>query len=296
MRVLIAYDGSDYADAAIDDLKWAGLPDNVEAIVLSVVEWPLQAPRSWGMVETGFAAELEEDIKAAERLAAQGRQRLQKIFPKWKIHAAASPAGHAATAILEKAKAWPADLIVAGTHGRSALTRVVLGSVSLKLVKEAQCSVRIARKSNHDGPIRLLLGSDGSPEGNTVVDEVCRRSWPAGAEVRVLAVQEVFVVVQSAAIGIGADIYSKINEDEKRRLKEAVNQFVEKLRKAGIAASPVVVEGDPKGMLISEARDWKASTIFVGARGLGRIERVLLGSVSSATVAHAPCTVEVVRH
>jgi nucleotide-binding universal stress UspA family protein len=296
MRVLIAYDGSDYADAAIDDLKWAGLPDNADAIVLSVVEWPLQAPRSWGMVETGFAAELEEGIKASERLAAQGRRRLQKLFQNWKIHAAASPAGHAATAILEKAKAWPADLIVAGTHGRSALSRVVLGSVSLRLVKEAHCSVRVARKSNHDGPIRLVLGNDGSREADAVVDEVCRRSWPAGTEACVLAVHEILVAVESSTIGIGAEAYVKINEDEKLRLKETTNQSVEKLRKAGVTTFAVVKDGDPKSSLVSEARDWKAATIFIGARGLGLIERVLLGSVSSATVAHAPCTVEVVRH
>src|SRR5215470_12188602 len=121
MKILVGYDGSSYADVAIDDLQWAGLPEQADVIVLTAVEWPLQAPRSWGMVETGFEAELEGDIKAA-----------------------ASPAGHASNAILEKARDWPADLIVAGTHGRSALARVVLGSVSQKLVREAPCSVRIA--------------------------------------------------------------------------------------------------------------------------------------------------------
>jgi len=57
----------------------------------------------------------------------------------------------------------------------------------------------------------------------------------------------------------------------------------------------VVEEGDPKDVLLEEARNWNADAIFVGARGLGRVDRFLLGSVSSATVAHAPCTVEVVR-
>ena len=41
MKILIAYDGSIHADIAIDDLKWAGLPLNAEAIVLSAVEWPV---------------------------------------------------------------------------------------------------------------------------------------------------------------------------------------------------------------------------------------------------------------
>jgi nucleotide-binding universal stress UspA family protein len=295
MRVLIAYDGSDYADIAIDDLLWAGMPENADAIVLTAVEWPLQAPRSWGMVETGFAAELEEHVKAAERLADQGRQRLQKLFPRWKIHAAAAPAGHAATAILDKATAWPADLIVAGTHGRSALARVVLGSVSLKLVKEAPCSVRIARRSNHDGPILLLVCNDGSPEAEGVVDAICKRSWPAGTAARILAVHELLVPVETTNLGMDPDLYGRINEDEHFRLRHIVNQAEEKLHEAGLVALPIVSEGDPKDLLVAKAKDWKAATIFVGARGLGRVERLLLGSVSSAIVAHAPCTVEVVR-
>jgi nucleotide-binding universal stress UspA family protein len=295
MKILIAYDGSDYADIAIDDLQWAGMPKNAQAIVLTAVEWPLQAPRSWGMVDTGFATELEEHIKAAEHVAEQGRRRLHQLFPNWKIHSAAAPAGLAATAILEKAEAWPADLIVAGTRGRSALVRAVLGSVSLKLVKDAKCSVRIGRPSKHDGPIRLFVGNDGSHEAETAIDAICRRTWPPGTSVRILAVHEALVAVASPNVAMAPDLYGKINEDERVRLQDVSNQAALKLQKAGLAAFPSLIEGDPKGSLVNEAQDWKASTIFVGACGRGGVERLLLGSVSSATVAHAHCTVEVVR-
>jgi nucleotide-binding universal stress UspA family protein len=295
MKILIAYDGSDYADIAIDDLQWAGMPENAEAIVLTAVEWPLQAPRSWGMVETGFATELEEHIKAAERIAEQGRQRLHQLFPNWKIHAAAAPAGHAATAILDKANAWPADLIVAGTHGRSSLMRAVLGSVALKLVKDAKCSVRIARPGKHDGTVRLFVGNDGSSEAEAAVDAICHRTWPSGTVVRILAVHEILAAVENTYLGMNPGRYDKINEDEHARLRNAANQSAERLDKAGLMAFPFVIEGDPKDAVVREAQDWNASTIFVGACGLGGVERLLLGSVSSSIVAHAPCTVEVVR-
>jgi nucleotide-binding universal stress UspA family protein len=294
MKILIAYEGSEHADIAIDDLQWAGMPENAEAIVLTAVEWPL-APRSWGMVDTGFAAELEEHIKAAQHIAEQGRRRLHQLFPNWKIHTEAAPVGHAATAILEKANAWSADLIVAGTHGRSALVRAVLGSVSQKLVKDAKCSVRIARPNTHDGPIRLFVGNDGSREAETAIDAICRRTWPRGTRVRILAVHEILVAVESTNLAMCPDLYGKINEDKRARLRDAANQAAEKLQKAGLAAFPFVIEGDPKGTLVNEAQDWKSSAIFVGACGLGGVERMLVGSVSSATVAHAHCTVEVVR-
>src|SRR5215471_4192426 len=176
MRILVAYDGSDHADIAIDDLRWAGLPEKAEAIVLSAVEWPTsQALRSWGMVETDFSPEWIERIGSAQRVVGDGSDRIQKLFPQWKIEQEPS-AGNPADAILEKARTWPADLIVVGTHGRSTLGRVLLGSVSLRLIREAPCSVRVARSSVHDGPIRLLIGTDGSPEADTAVEEVRRRS------------------------------------------------------------------------------------------------------------------------
>jgi nucleotide-binding universal stress UspA family protein len=128
MKILVGYDGSDQADTAVDDLRWAGLPDKTEAVVLSAVEWPTtQALRSWGMVETDFSPDWIERIGAAQRMANAGSDRLQKLFPQWKIQLEPS-AGNPADAILEKAKSWSADLIVVGTHGRSALGRVLLGS------------------------------------------------------------------------------------------------------------------------------------------------------------------------
>jgi nucleotide-binding universal stress UspA family protein len=295
MKILIAYDGSSYADVAIDDLQWAGLPQDADVVILSVVEWPLQAPRSWGMVETGFSVELEEHVKAAERLAERARRRLHGYFPNWRIQTAASPAGHAATAILEKANAWSADLIVAGTHGRSGLARVFLGSVSMKLVREAPCSVRIGRARHGDGPVRLLIGDDGSAEAEVALAEMMHRKWPAGTEVRVLAVHELLVTTNAESLAINPGLYDKINEDEHFRLKDLIKRDAEKLHQAGLTVLPILEEGDPKESLLRQARTWGASTIFIGARGLGRVERVLLGSVSSATVTHAPCTVEVVR-
>jgi len=296
MKALIGYDGSVHADVAIDDLKWAGLPQDTDAIVLSSVEWPaIQAIRSWGMVETDFSPEWTERIKAADQLAESGANRVQTQFPGWNVLCEPASANPADT-LLDKARQWPADLIVVGTHGRSALARVLLGSVSLKLIREAPCSVRVARLSKHDGPIRLLIGIDGSAEAEAMLSAVSRRSWPKGTEAHVLTVQERLVPDNAERIAIGERVYEKMNEDENLRLTNFAKEASEKLEAAGLVASWTVHEGDPKHVLIQHARDHNVDAIFVGARGHGRVEGLLLGSVSSAAVAHAPCTVEVVRN
>jgi nucleotide-binding universal stress UspA family protein len=69
----------------------------------------------------------------------------------------------------------------------------------------------------------------------------------------------------------------------------------EKLRATGLLASAIAREGDPRRVLLDEAANWQADSIFVGARGLRRIERFLLGSVSAGVAAQANCSVEVVR-
>ena len=106
---------------------------------------------------------------------------------------------------------------------------------------------------------------------------------------------EALTPVNAERIAIGQERFHQINEQERLYLKNAAEESVHKLQRAGLIVSSVVQEGDPKEALVQEALDWKADAIFVGARGLGRVERLLLGSVSSATVAHAPCTVEVIR-
>ena len=293
MKILVGYDGSAHADAAVDDLRWAGLPDKVQAMVLSAVEWPT-SPALRSSVGTDFSPEWIERIDAAKLEAKAGSDRLQKLFPQWEIQLEPS-AGNPADSILEKARTWPADLIVVGTHGRSSLARVVLGSVSLKLIREAPCSVRVARTSTHEGQVRLLVGTDGSPEADVVIEQIRGRFWPTGAEAHIVAVHEALVPINSERIAIGERLYDRPNEEQHLRLKHAVDSAADKLRSAGLIATALVEEGEPKNRLATLARDWKATAVFVGARGLGRVEGILLGSVSSATLSHAPCTVEVVR-
>ena len=283
MKILIAYDGSSHADLAIDDLQWAGLPPDSEVIVVTAVT-DSPYPKKW-----------TEHVAAAEQLAEIGCNRFQSYFPKSDVQLEVLT-GDAAAVILAKANAWPADLIVAGTHGRSALGRAVLGSVSLRLVRDAHCSVRVARPRKHAGRLRLLIGVDGSEDAQAAVLQVSRRCWPAGTEARVLSLQEVLVATGGGSrISPDPRLYDQINEDEHFRLKHVATEAAEKLRHAGLIVSPVVEEADPRQALVREAQNWTADAIFIGGSGLGHVERFNLGGVSSATVAHAPCTVEVVR-
>ncbi|MBM3728775.1 MAG: universal stress protein [Acidobacteria bacterium] len=162
MKVLVAYDGSEYAHGALHDLLRAGLPPDTEVLVVSVADQKDEAV---------------ESAARAERL-------LSLQCPQWSIHSEGL-AGPPARTLIEKSDDWRPDLLVAGSHGRSVFGRLLLGSVSHKLVSEARCSVRIARKLERPRmePPMLVVGLDGSSGAAAAVREVASRCWPRGTEV-----------------------------------------------------------------------------------------------------------------
>ena len=187
MKILIAYDGSSCADSALEDLRRAGLPRQSEATVLSAAELWMPVLESIGAGEAPIVGALPISLEKAELLARRTCERVQAYFPDWTVKAEAR-SGAPASVIIERADEWRPDLIVVGSHNRSALGRFMLGSVSQKVVTEAHCSARVARGRDSDvqAPARLLIGVDGSPDAEAAVTTVTTRIWPADSEARVV--------------------------------------------------------------------------------------------------------------
>lgn len=295
MKIMIAYDGSECARAALEDLSAAGLPPDAEALILSVSDYwmpPEAAP------ETSLAVRLDnyefkparEAAKAslaqAKELATKAAKRVQQKFPTWSvIHEAVDDSP--AWGVVKRADEWSPDLIVVGSQGRNLVGRFVLGSVSLKVLTEAQCSVRVARKSgaraeDDETPVRLVVGIDGSHGAHQAVAAVANRAWREGSAARLVSVVE--------SLYNGAWI-----EEEMKRASDLQQYAAHQLGENGLHVSSVVRDGDPKRVLIEEAEKWGADCIFIGAKGHRFMERMLLGSVSYAVAARAHCSVEVVR-
>jgi nucleotide-binding universal stress UspA family protein len=151
-------------------------------------------------------------------------------------------------------------------------------------------------------PVRLIIGNDGSTEAEAAVRAVAARSWPEKTEAHLISAVQTLVPATVAALEANTfmqepayTVICEVDERERNRLR-AVSQASENvLRQAGLIVTSSVLDGDPRDMILAEADLSRTDTIFVGARGLGRMERLLLGSVSSHVVSHARCTVEVVR-
>jgi nucleotide-binding universal stress UspA family protein len=312
MKILIAYDGSACADLALDDLHRAGLPQEAEALVVSVSEvWlPPPPPSSYEIVEGVFSEgtpdiegrarqQFNLDLERARELADQASNRLRSKFPRWQV-TAESFFGSPASQLITRADEWKPDLIVVGSHGRSALGRLVLGSVSQKVLAEAHTSVRVARGrvEVEPSPARIVIAVDGSTAAEAAVREVAARTWPLKSEARVIVVDEPLVPTLMGRIITPVTRWvEESNEADRQWVKKMADAAAKQLHAAELNVSVSIKEGNPKRVLVEEAENWGADCIFLGSTGFSnRFERFMLGSVSAAVAARAHCSVEIVRY
>jgi len=307
MKLLIGYDGSECATAAVEDLKNAGLPKTVEALVMSVADVFIP-PENDDEIDNTLPMQVragvtrareyaEGKLNAAEARAAQASEQIKSMFPEWQVSHQAL-ADSPVWAIIRKADEWKPDLIVVGAQGRSVLGgRLILGSISQRVLYEAICSVRIARTPKVDrNYLRLLIGVDNSPYSSAAVDAVCAREWPTGTEARLLAVVDTVIAVTPDPDQPSVQEWMEVGDEENwDEIARIFAPETEKLRAAGLSTALVVKRGKPADEILDEAKTWGADCIFLGPKGSRGIERLLLGSVSSAVSARAGSSVEIVR-
>lgn len=280
MKILIAYDGSSHADAAIDDLRRAGLPREAEAVVVCVQQ----------------EAMAQEE---AQTLAHAASQRVLSYFPSWKVQTEVR-SGAPAWELIRMADDWRADLLVVGSQGRSALGRLLLGGVSQKVVTEARCSVRVARARirEPEAPARVIIGVDGSVYSDAAVDEVARWPWPEGSVVKVVSVVRLPFTPTEETRSLPDSYYSQLEKAETGKAQTAITGASARLKQSGVTQPEIqseIILGDAREVMLDEAARWEADLIVLGSRGLGGFKRFLLGSVAQGVAAYAPCSVEVVR-
>lgn len=142
--------------------------------------------------------------------------------------------------------------------------------------------------------MRILLAIDGSEYSELAVHAVAERPWPERSIVRVLAVVEEHGAPPVAELMLSGGGRPALAHEKRLHAAEHLTRKVaESLRH--VSAEPAVREGDPKSVIVEEAKDWSADLIVIGSCGHGGLKRFLLGSVSQAVANHAPCSIELVR-
>jgi nucleotide-binding universal stress UspA family protein len=184
------------------------------------------------------------------------------------------------------------DLVVMGSHGRTGLARVLLGSVTEKVVRHAPCSVLAARaRGDATSFAHVLCPIDFSDSSRLAVERAAQLAAPSGAGIMLLHAIELPVTYNGEPFGV--DFLDGIEKKSTHLLEDWAADLRSKI------AVPVATEirVGPPGMQTLEIldRDPTFDLVVIGSHGRTGLRRVLLGSVAEQVVRHAPCPVLVAR-
>ena len=186
------------------------------------------------------------------------------------------------------------DLVVLGAQGHSALSRMLLGSVSDFVATHAPCSVLVVRdtglREEDHRQLRVCIGYDDSPPSRQAIKELGRFGWGRNTIIDVVNMVA-FPVVGLDEVPLQLDIPQVIASTE-----EMVRDAAEELRQLTPNLSTHVRQCSHVGLgLVDFSEEQKTDLIVIGDTGRGMLERFFLGSVSRNVLRNASCSVWIVR-
>jgi nucleotide-binding universal stress UspA family protein len=288
MRVLLATDGSDDARTATTWLQELPLPAGTSIRVLAVAHCPRSA------LDIPPVREFNRALMEATRRTAEAAG--APLAKKGPVEIRALD-GEPRETIIREATDWPADLTVVGARGLGAVGRFLMGSVSTGVLHAVPGAVAVVRGEAR-APRRVLVACDGSPDAFEAVRFLAALPLEPDTSVRLLGVVTPPPVPPTGPEMLALPWPPTMDAfiDEQRTALDGVLARAAAMLPARIGAvERSIVLGQPAPAIIAAAEEPGVDLVVIGARGLGVLGRLVLGSVSDRVVHHAPCPVLVVK-
>ncbi len=205
-----------------------------------------------------------------------------------------NPADEIARAVEEK----NVDLVITATRGRTGLKRLILGSVTERLIRMLTCPLLVLR-SPDTGLVsvteegikldKILVGCDFSPDSGAAFEHGLSLAQEFEAELHLAhviepPVQPYFITDQPPA---GEDL----SEDSRSSLIEKLRNMVPGDASHWCTPQTVLLEGRPYEELVRYAESNHIDMIVLGVRGHGLVKTLFLGSTTDRVIRRAPCPV-----
>lgn len=187
-----------------------------------------------------------------------------------------------------------AELMVIGRGEPRGLGEHVLGSTAERLVRTVDTAVLVVAGAPAGPYRRPLIAVDLSPVSARARQWALRVSQPNGPIPLVHAHDAPYLSMLRRGGLLEADIQQDIDE-EAEAAAERFGHWRASLGGADPATEPVLIRGQPRQVVLAEAKRRKADLIVVGSKAHGRVTELLVGSVAEALVREATCDVLVVR-
>jgi nucleotide-binding universal stress UspA family protein len=304
MNILIATDGSDYADNALDFMLRFPFPRDSRMTVLTVVSDIPMLPAELEALDESQSQALEEANKRlyqdAEDLVARESSRLwEDGWPGETMVRNGNPVDE----ILQVAGEIDADLIVVGSHGTDMTKRFLLGSVSDRVLEYASCSVLIVKKKEGEesaeaiepgtnAPYKIMLAYDQSEVAQEVLDICSSLPLEEHSEINVVNVMPLITAYRQ-------DIRQQINSiwlQKRAIMQQQLEKAVTSLKWATPNVRMQLREAkNVSDEILTAAEEAGSDLIMFGCKDRGAIKNFLVGSITRRMARYAKCTVWAVR-
>ena len=206
--------------------------------------------------------------------------------------------GHAGDEISRLAKEKGADLAISATHGRSGLKRLILGSVTERLMRTLHCPLLIVRGPKHDLNIlseqglkfnKILVGCDFSEDSALAFQHGLSLAQEFQSELHLVHVMEppIYLDMFKTSVEYGEELQLDLQTQIKNKLKN----MVPKEAFNWCTPQTVLLDGPSHEELIRYAKNNKIDLIVLGVRGQRIVERLFIGSTTDRVVRQTPCPV-----
>jgi nucleotide-binding universal stress UspA family protein len=209
--------------------------------------------------------------------------------------------GRVVVEILERARSWPADVVVMGTHGRGGFERWVLGSVTEKLLRKAPCPVLTvpppAEGLHPSGAVlfrRIVCPVDFSGASLAALARALKLAEESCAEITVVHVLEFLVEDEPGTRIAGFDV-PEFRRYLEKDARERLHALVPEDARDWCRPREEVVGGRPGREILRLAEERQADLVVMGVRGRNPVDLVLFGSTTHHVVRGARCPVLVVH-
>lgn len=286
--VVVGTDGSPVAQAAVAAALIFPWPEGTTIYGVVARRTRATAGRP-GYVRAAFDRAFEHaSIQARRRLAARWPDADVSVVDRSPIRT-----------ILGEARRLGARVVVVGQRGHGRIGRLLLGSTSRAVARRAACSVLVVnrrpRRLRH-----LVVGVDGSAHSERAVALVAELPPPSGSVVTLVTAIEATRTAPyprlTAAIRARADReVATRNAGLTTAARRELDRAAAIVRAAGWRVRTVLRAGPPLDVLLAAVESAGADLLVLGARGAGRLDRFLPGSVAEGALNHSGVPVLLVR-
>lgn len=276
-KILVAFDGSESSRNALEQAL-----ANFQQSWLKVL---VVVPDYDGDLELVGVSDLEGLLRGpTQELEKQAREITGGESARVSIEVSR---GVAHEKIIDTAEEESCTLIVMGRRGLHRVERMLMGSVTAKVIVHTAKDVLVVPRDAVVDWGKIVLAMDGSPAGEAALDKALSFARDAGSSLQIVSVVDMYPENYADA----AEVVDKLGKKAAAVLDEARG----KADAAGVAVETHVLHGDPAEEITSFARENKAGVIFMGNRGRSRLKKIFLGSVAQKVIGLAGSPVYVAK-